>query len=217
MVQRREVQGPSLKTDLPKLGLVVAQHRRLPSWSQVVWDNFLAYFTPKRVWDGIKTSTLQHHARQLFVKSDVFANPANERGKQIQNMSSHLRLAWEVPLLLHEHCQDGQPEHIFFPTGITTFQQFANPVYTKILWWCLLLISRICKRGWNTCQQKRKHRSIYQGRTWAEQQSQYKCQSDFHTKWAMSSRLEVRLSWERCSSPTDTHGEQGLWHSQRLG
>lgn len=114
MVQRREVQGPSLKTDLPKLGLVVAQHRRLPSWSQVVWDNFLAYFTPKRVWDGIKTSTLQHHARQLFVKSDVFANPANERGKQIQNMSSHLRLAWEVPLLLHEHCQDGQPEHIFF-------------------------------------------------------------------------------------------------------
>lgn len=111
----------------------------------------------------------------------------------------------------------GSQSTFFFPTGITTFQQFANPVYTKILWWCLLLISRICKRGWNTCQQKRKHRSIYQGRTWAEQQSQYKCQSDFHTKWAMSSRLEVRLSWERCSSPTDTHGEQGLWHSQRLG
>lgn len=71
-------------------------------------------------------------------------------------MSPHFRLAWEVLLLLDEHCQDWQPEHIFSCTHYDLSAICKSPVYTKILWWCLLLISRTFKWGWSTLLAEKK-------------------------------------------------------------
>lgn len=211
-MQRREVQGSSLRTDLPRLGLVAVQHRRLPSWSQVVWDNFPAYFTPKRVWDGIKNCILQDYARLLFIKSDSFSTPANERVKQIQNMSPHFRLAWEMPLLLDEHCQDWGARAHFSLQASRPSAICESPVYTKTLRWCLLLISRIYKWGWNTFLVDKKAQINIPGKDVSRAAIilQMSERSGFHTNkvrlpWASSSRPAVsEQGCERCPSPKAT-------------
>lgn len=70
----------------------------LVSWTQLMGGSISpSYFTPRRVWDGIKSCILQHCARQLFLKSGYFSNPANERGKQKFRM-------WARTVSLYTRC-----------------------------------------------------------------------------------------------------------------
>ena len=128
-----------------------AAQEALTAWTQLRWDSFsLSCFTPRRVWDGIRSCILQHRARQLFPKPDSFSKPANERRNQNSG-------TWACPVSSSARCfcfRMGAAKNggwvTFSPTPKWLFSNLWASSLCQMLWWCLLLISRISKWVQNT-------------------------------------------------------------------